>query len=600
MHNNCAEIDKKSAYNPITHMTGPKKMLLKKIHPQPIFYLALILALYSWLLLPTVARQGISWDEQNDIWIARAYLEPDGWLAGSDIDPSQTRLPMFTVAIGYWLFNNTGLLLGRYFSCIVGGLTLVAVYIYAKRRYDVQRGLLASALLATSPFYLSFARVAFTETDIYLACTLAWLVICVDRFQERPSINRAILVGVMAGLAISAKFTALVVLLPIWYAIWQTKGKKQEQNLPSVSSTRFMRWLFVLVLILLGGLYFANTLPPSVYQGALRRYHYFLVSTGWLFVMIWAIGRYRQTTSWFLMGLFVSGLAVLTFLVYPPEHLTNPAILQSMAKRSQQEMAFRPGFMLEATALHVFSILFKSSWVIGVGLLLSLVLTPFQWQDPKKRFPVLVVWVYMATLAVLPLAQTFYTVPLLPLLVLFAADQFFRLAARQRTLAIGLAAAAVLVLGGDLVMCYPDYNLNGYQWLGLRTLVGRPSVGYRSVVQTPSDGVEQAINWLNTNAQPGERVRAYLFPWHIVQAAAPDPHYTLENGFQDRITPAPDYILFSINAQINQDWWAWFVQENTHPLPYNSTWLDTNYQKVFSVQRAFGIEMTSIFQRKPE
>ncbi|MBN2391183.1 MAG: hypothetical protein JXR84_10685, partial [Anaerolineae bacterium] len=66
---------------------------------RPAIYLCLVLIGYIALLLPTVYRQGISWDEQTDIDIARAYLtQSDGWLRGSPSDPSQTRLPMAVVA----------------------------------------------------------------------------------------------------------------------------------------------------------------------------------------------------------------------------------------------------------------------------------------------------------------------------------------------------------------------------------------------------------------------------------------------------------------------------------------------------------------------
>jgi hypothetical protein len=51
----------------------------------PVFALSLIIVLYSVLLLPTLGRQGISWDEQTDIVIARAYISgPAGWFIGSN------------------------------------------------------------------------------------------------------------------------------------------------------------------------------------------------------------------------------------------------------------------------------------------------------------------------------------------------------------------------------------------------------------------------------------------------------------------------------------------------------------------------------------
>lgn len=503
--------------------------ILLKVPRCPIYYLLIIFVIYAALLLPTVNRQGISWDEQTDILVARSYLgKPNGWLFGSPIDPSQTRLPAFTVAVFYALFSNTSLMLARYISCLVGALTLVGVYVYAKRRYDIRRGILACALLATSPFFLSFVRVAFTETDIYLACTLIWLLICVDSYQDRPSVRWASLVGVMMGLCISAKFTAIAVLPTVWHAIWQT----------------------------------------------------------------------RKGTKWLALEVWITFIAVSTFLVTPPEHLLNHAIIKSFLDRFHNEMTYRFGSMVEAVGLHIYSIFFKSSLLIGGGLLLSWLIATYQWRNKRSQFPLLVLWFYFSCLVILPLAQTFYTVPLLPILALFLADQFFSFYSRKRAVAVILGILAMLTLCIDLILCYPDYNLNGYQWLGRRIVAGRPSIGYRSVVQTPSDGVEQVIEWLNIHAGPGDRVRTYLLSWHIVQAFAPNPAYKLENGFKTNSLSKPDYIVVEINAQIRQSWW---IQSPPglvfHPV-YDPAWLVSNYDKVFTVKRAFGIEMASVYRKK--
>jgi hypothetical protein len=289
---------------------------------------------------------------------------------------------------------------------------------------------------------------------------------------------------------------------------------------------------------------------------------------------------------------------MLTFLVLPPEHLTNPEILQSLVDRFHHEMTYQVGFMVEITALHVFSIFFKSSLVIGAGLLLSWVVTTLEWRNWKIRFPLLVVWFYFGCLVVLPLGQTFYTIPILPFLAIFTADQFLILVARKRVFAAILAGLAVLMLGVDFFLCYPDFNLNGYQWLGNRILVGRPSIGYRSIVQTPSDGVEQVMVWLNEHAKPGESVRTYLLPWHIVEAVAPHPAYKLENGFRGQVSSDPDYVVVEINAQVRQSWWIKSSPDDVFHPPYDVSWLASKYTKVFTVKRAFGIEAASVYGKK--
>jgi hypothetical protein len=577
-----------------------------------------ILLLYAGLLLPTVGRQGISWDEQNDLWVAQAYLALQaGWLVGSDIDASQTRLPMAAVALAYEILGVSDLVIARLVSCLVGGLTLLGVYILGKERFSAVVGLLACLLLAASPFFLSFARVAFTETDIYLACAFAWLWVCVIRLQNRPSLGWAAAVGVFFGLALSAKFTALVVLPAVWVAAWQSSSKLPSGLTQDKSGLLdfWTPWLFAASFI---GVSAANTDLPEGQVGLL----YALVLLSWLLPLAWAFYRRQAPASRSTLVLYITGLALLTFLVLPPEHLTNPAIMQSLIWRMENELAFRPAFMLEAAGLHVGSLIFKSGPLVGAGLLLGVFFSALQWKEqPRVRFPVLLIFFYFGGLVILPLAQTFYIVPLLPLLAVLGALQFLRLLARRRVIALGLAALAAILWVNDLRLSYPDYNLNGYQWLGERVIFGRSSLGYRSIVQTPSDGVEQVVRWLNEHAQPGERVRSYLLEWHIVQAVAPHPAYRIEDGFSARYPnaeylgvpiyrwfvdnnpfasprPNPDYVVVEINTQVRQSWWMEVSDDNVYKPPYKEEWLEANYDKVFSVRRAFGIEMASVWKKK--
>jgi 4-amino-4-deoxy-L-arabinose transferase-like glycosyltransferase len=495
------------------------------------FYLALILLLYLVLLVPTLARQGISWDEQTDLEIASAYLQPNGWFVGSPLDPSQTRLPHFAVALVYSILQTSDLLTARWVSVWVGVLTLLGVYQYSRQRLTPTTGLVACALLATSPFFLSFARVAFTETDIYLACCLAWLLVCFARLEDRPTVGRAAAVGMLLGLTLSAKFTAVAILPALGFAIFQCK-------------------------------------QPG-----------------------WNLSRKLA------LGALIGGLACVSFFLLPPEHLTNPAILRSLAERFKQEMGFRPAFMLEAAALHLGSILVKSSPLLGLGLLLGWLIAILRWRRPQFLVPLLVSLCYFGCLVILPLAQTFYVVPLLPWLALFLVDAFLQLWSRWRGAALGLALVALGMLGVDLGLCYPDFNLNGYQWLGARQIVGRASIGYRSIIQTPSDGVEQAMTWLNEHAKPGERVRVYVLEWHIMRAVAPRPAYQIVDGFKQGSVTDPEYVVTEINTMIPQSWWTRELPREVFRAPYAVNWLETRYTKVFGVERAFGIEMAAVWRR---
>jgi hypothetical protein len=292
-------------------------------------------------------------------------------------------------------------------------------------------------------------------------------------------------------------------------------------------------------------------------------------------------------------------LALGTFVLAPPAHLTNPAVLGALLGRFRSEMGTGAALMIEAGALHVGSVLLKSSLPLGAGMLLAPVAAAFQARRrPALRFPLLVLLTYAGGLVVLPIAQTFYSVPLLPILAVLAADQFERLAASRRAAAGAVAALVAAWLVVDLVRCYPDYNLNGYQYVGSRMLFGRSTIGYRSIVQTPSDGVEQLARWLGENVEPEERVVACIDPWHIVGAVLPDPAFALADVRDRGLSTRPDYLVTQINCQIRHGWGRDDPSGDVFSAPYDQAELAARYVKIGSLQRAFGLEVASIWQRR--
>jgi hypothetical protein len=145
---------------------------------------------------------------------------------------------------------------------------------------------------------------------------------------------------------------------------------------------------------------------------------------------------------------------------------------------------------------------------------------------------------------------------------------------------------------------YPDYHLNGYQWLGARPFFGRSSVGYRSIVYVPLDGVQQAMEWLNSHAGRGQVVLLYAGPWYIIETLAPDPVYTPINGFTGSFDSKPDFVVIHIGSTIRQGEGSDTPEENIFEYPFDYGILQREYEKVFSVQRAFSLEMASIWKRK--
>lgn len=568
--------------------------------------LSLVLLCYCVLLLPTVYRQGISWDEQTDIDIARAYLtQPDGWLRGSPSDPSQTRLPMAVVAVVYTLLRTDDLLTARLVSCFVGALTIAGVFVFCKRDFDNKTGLLAGTILATSPFFLSFAKTAFTETDIYVACAFVWLLVAMSRLRdERGTIGWAAVTAIVLGLALSGKFTTVVIFPAIVFHILSFPKERRGERLSKRELRRGVTSLVLMSSAIALGWLNLNALVPDQRENALLRFHFLLALGGWIAFLVWAARQRNKAVSPLLLVGFVLVLALGTFMILPPEHLTNPNIINSLIHRFENEMQWSPGFMGEAAVLHLACVIFKSSPLLGMGLLVSLLAAALQWKTkPKARVLLLIVACYFLGLVLLPLAQTFYMMPVLPILAILAADQLLTLMSRRRTLAVGVAILATIGLIVDLALCYPDFNLNGYQWLGARYLGNRSTIGYRSVVQTTSDGMQQMAEWLVENARPGDRVVAYVYPWHILEAVCADSQLRLRPGQEISVRLRPDYVIVHINHTIRQRWATYFTGEKNARAesvfwePYDAAWLHTHYTKIATVPRAFGIEMASLWER---
>jgi 4-amino-4-deoxy-L-arabinose transferase-like glycosyltransferase len=564
-----------------------------------------IIVLYALLIIPTVSYQGISWDEEIDMRIAQAYLSIQGFFFGLSLDLSQTRLPMISVALVYFLFGSEGLITARIVSVLVGGLTLLGVYVYGQERFDARTGLLAALLLAISPFFLSFARIAFTETDIYLACTLTWLVVFVSRTERKPTIGRAVAAGIMLGLAISTKATVLSVVPALWIVLL-ISGRKSEIPLQEYQSQkeRVVPWHKVFywsawsLAVFVGGITLSAILQSGGYPGRIRLLLYAAVCLGWLLPIIWTVRNRQGRAHPAALAALLTGIGLLTFVIFPPDHLTNSAIVQSILFRGESEMSFNPAFIGELTALHLLSIFFKSTPLIGAALLAGLAASIIQWRQKYFWLPVLVSLSYLAGLLILPLGQTFYTVPILPILSILAAVHIVRLWKKHRKTAFVFLAAAALLWGVEIARSYPDYNLNGYQWLGARPLFGRSSIGYRSVVYTPADGVQQAVEWLNKNAQPGQVAQLYVDPWHIVRHYAPEPAYILTNGLEEPQNSTPDYIVIHINTVLSQGMGTDYPDVNIFQYPFDLEQLEQEYEKTFVVRRAFGLEFAQIWQRR--
>ena len=122
----------------------------------------------------------------------------------------------------------------RVMPALLGVLLLAVIYRWATDLYDARAGLLALFLAAFDPNLLAHAGLATNDLAVTLACAAA--LFAFHRFLRRPNLRRALAVGIVLGLAQSAKLNAAL-LLPIvglflLIRAWQLYRRPPRRRLP--------------------------------------------------------------------------------------------------------------------------------------------------------------------------------------------------------------------------------------------------------------------------------------------------------------------------------------------------------------------------------
>jgi len=501
----------------------------------------------------------ILWDEAVDLQIAAALAEHPIVGEGRAVDPSQFRLPMYVTALASKLSGRSSLAAAREVSVGVGVVGILAAAGLAWTLFGRATGALAAALLALSPYYLAFGRIAMTEGDVFVAATVALTCWAFAAYLSRPTTWRWALTGILLGAAVGAKAYSIVLAPIFWLCLagwaWPADGKEVRRQ-------RLWGTLVVSALALVLAVIVVQIMPDWAVAVWAAVWVLLLSTLGAVRLDgIGGLGRGRG-----LAGIFI--VAALTWAAAMPEHLTQPHILRGLVGRAAN-WDHKPPLAMALDHLRLYSgiVLFKATIPVGVlsavGLLVGLARCR---TDPRWRIPTLGVLGWVAALCFLPLRQTFYLMGVYPLLMVltaaFALGLVGWVAGRGRG---RLALASVLFVAGPLAWlaeqawaAYPDYQLYpdrlfapGFRWLGAEVR------GYRNLIQTNSDGVETLLRWCLVEVPAGSRVVSYLWEDHILDRDLPDglPFTLIRRAIsQDSaaVPPPPsiadaDFVLLHIN-----------------------------------------------------
>ncbi len=434
-------------------------------------------------------------------------------------------------------------------------------------------GVLAAVLLAFSPYFLSFARIAMTEGDVFVACfmTLAlWAFVALGR---RPSSVRWLACAVFTALAVGAKLHAVSFVL-IYGVLSRSFPTRPTVDRAMPKTHRLVRHLLIAGV----GLILLAALPGAMAAGKLvltpetaRR----VATAGWAALLaVWIVivvlilrKRLWPARGWGACVVTIA-LAAVTFFVLMPVHLIRPEIAREVLRRGLRwDGAVPMAHLADHLRLYSGIVLIKLTVPLGIVTAAALLFAIFRApQDPRWRLPVVAVVVHVAGLCLLPLRQTFYLMAVYPLIMAITAAfvvhagrwlrAWDRRAAAAWSVLVGVMLLHLFVAAGRI---HPDYHLYGYAEVGDRWL-GAESRGYRNLIQTPSDGVESLIRWCNRHVRTGDRVVSFLWEDHIIDRLLPTnpPYVFIRRGLStdtDRIPPPPsirgaDYVLVHINNRL--------------------------------------------------
>jgi hypothetical protein len=117
----------------------------------------------------------------------------------------------------YQLDKTPFYLMGRSIMALLGALTVIPVFMLTRRVSGGGAGLAAAALVAVSPTLIAKSRVI--EVDVTLTLLVACGLLAALRLSEGLTLRRALVAGVVTGLATTAKYPGVVLVVPCVIAI---------------------------------------------------------------------------------------------------------------------------------------------------------------------------------------------------------------------------------------------------------------------------------------------------------------------------------------------------------------------------------------------
>jgi tetratricopeptide (TPR) repeat protein len=179
---------------------------------------------------------------------------------------------------------------GRMPAVLLSALLACLVYFFTAKFYGSRAGIYALLLYVFSPNIIAHSRLVNTDLGITLFCFasvwLFWMLL------HKPALLNAVLFGIASGLALSAKFSALL-LIPLCFAIL-VLNKFTVQEKPKRNIVRYLM-ISIGISLMVVALCYGFTSVPAYFSGLKQVYNE--VKRGGYFCYL--AGRYNNTGWWY-------------------------------------------------------------------------------------------------------------------------------------------------------------------------------------------------------------------------------------------------------------------------------------------------------------
>ena len=300
-------------------------------------------------------------------------------------------------------------LLGRSLSAVAGVLAVLLAALVARREWGDGAGIAAGWLVATCFLHARDSHAL--KPDALLSLAVLFSLATAARLAERPRARETIVAGVAFGLAMAAKYTGILMAVPIWVAGFLGSPK-----------AGLRRWLPASAIAagLIGAAVFALTSPRLVFQGPMLEIAHSMASI----VLPDLVGGAPEDT---VVGKGTAG----------PEQFAPPPGVEVVDYRG------RPWY--HGAVFHA-----RFSMWYGMGALATL-LAPFAlfWgltrERPLPRLAAITCIVQLVVMGLTPAVAARYLTQVLPVLLLLEAGM---IAQGTKRLAPARAALATTLVAG--------------------------------------------------------------------------------------------------------------------------------------------------------